>query len=269
MSLHDDIGALDDLCSEIADAGCEVVAIDAIQDVHDPTRVKMTVTLDQSGGEDDESKSYEPVGIPDEYSTGEVREGKTSNCTMRVTVPSPVCDWFDTDRFHVREREGRVEFAPGEGASRWPDYQADGGNSGIGSSRVREEMLDVVPGDKVHYKADGDVVVATPERIAERDEPDMVALSDVCEQLPDRRAEVLEVLADEGECPSKEISLETGASDYLSQILAALKDEGYIDSRKNPKDGRQYLYSLADHIEVVDAEQQQAEAVFGDGGESG
>ena len=70
-------------------------------------------------------------------------------------------------------------------------------------------------------------------------------------ELTDAEQEVVDVLKDEGELPSSEIRLLTGLSDYLAKVLSRLRDKGVLEYRKDPDDGRRYLYSLATD-DVVD-----------------
>ena len=64
-------------------------------------------------------------------------------------------------------------------------------------------------------------------------------------ELTDAEQDIVDVLEDEGELPRSEIKLLTGRSGYLSKILPRLRDKDILEHRKDPEDGRRYLYSLA------------------------
>jgi len=70
-------------------------------------------------------------------------------------------------------------------------------------------------------------------------------------ELTDAEQDVVDVLEDEGELSLSEIKLLTGQSEYISNVLSRLKDTDVLEHRKDPDDGRRYLYSLA-RDDVVD-----------------
>jgi DNA-binding transcriptional ArsR family regulator len=62
--------------------------------------------------------------------------------------------------------------------------------------------------------------------------------------VPER---VVDVLAEHGEMPTADITLEVGVSrNSVYQALSALQEDGRVESRKDPEDGRRKLYALVD-----------------------
>jgi len=84
-----------------------------------------------------------------------------------------------------------------------------------------------------------------PENEAE--DPD----GDDAVELTDAEQDVVDVLEDEGELPRSEIKSLTERSEYISEVLSRLRDKDILEHRKDPEDGRRYLYSLA-RDDVVD-----------------
>ncbi|WP_436933726.1 ArsR/SmtB family transcription factor [Halovenus marina] len=218
----------------------------------------------EQGDQAESENPYEPVDFG-HYDTVDVTEG-SHRTGAQFNVPSIVCDYFDTERVHFREREGRVEIAPGPGPDDCMDYQAD--NSACPQNQqVVGEMLDVVPGDEIEYSPDGDVVVVEPNRIVERDDPSTLLLDE--ENFPPTAWEIVETLDLEGELPVTELETLTERAENTIHIhLSNLQEDGIVEKRQDPDDGRRCLYSLAEAAydgedDELDKERKQLEAVFG------
>ena len=72
-------------------------------------------------------------------------------------------------------------------------------------------------------------------------------------ELTDAEQEVVDVLKHEGELPHSQIKSLTERGSYSGKILQRLREKGMLEHRKDPEDGRRYLYSLAGD-DIVDEE---------------
>jgi hypothetical protein len=70
-------------------------------------------------------------------------------------------------------------------------------------------------------------------------------------ELTDAEQDVVNVLEDEGELSRSEIKLLTERSEYIGEVISRLRDKDIVEHRKDPEDGRRYLYSIA-RDDVVD-----------------
>lgn len=139
----------------------------------------------------------------------------------------------------------------------------------IGWELPEEDLEDAdVDGDELkgdHSEAVADAA-ATPET-ADQESVDVPAESDVTpadleddtdeqddDPSPDGLAgEILATLRDQGELAGPEIKTVTGASSDMYTAIGVLEDEGLIEKRKDPNDGRRTLYRPAE-MDVDDDE---------------
>jgi DNA-binding transcriptional ArsR family regulator len=165
------------------------------------------------------------------------------------------------DRLHVRERDGGVYLVAG-GSDEWPDYSAEGNSASMENSRVSDQILDVVPGDEVHFEPAGDDVLVEPKRIVEREDDDSVELDVSLGQFSPAAADILEALAADQPQTRSELEEVTGRADStVSGGLSTLKDEGLVESEPDPDDSRRYIYRLTDAAIAGSTEREQWEAI--------
>jgi hypothetical protein len=109
-----------------------------------------------------------------------------------------------------------------------------------------------VPVDDGNAVTEADVVGSPEEDDADELEDEAESSDgDQTVELTDAEQDVAGVLEDEGELPSSEIERISERSGQVSNILPRLRDKGVLEYRKDPDDGRRYLYSLA-RDDVVD-----------------
>lgn len=273
MSHADAHRALAGLCDDLDADGIDILETRDVGTTVDGDVAHVTLVLElpldeavESGDvESAPSNPYEPTDFG-HYSDVDVVESTYGNHT-RFPIPSVVAEYIDADRGHFRSRDGRVELVPGSGPDDCIDYKLEQGVAAQNGSVM--ELLDVVPGDKIRYKPDGDIVVLEAERIADRSQTCALALSE--DECTDVRWEVVETLDDEGECSLHDLTQITMRSDAsVSSHLNALEDEGYVERRPDPDDGRRTLYQLTNDAyqsvgddDETDKEREQLEAVFG------
>jgi len=131
-----------------------------------------------------------------------------------------------------------------------PESDEEATSASAGASPVAGAMS--VLRDGVPVNDDNDVVDSSEKDGG--DEPESEAEDsdgDETVELTDAEQDVVDVLEDEGELSRSEIKLLTGRGGYVHKIIPRLKDEGILEHRKDPEDGRRYLYSLARN-DVVD-----------------
>lgn len=90
-------------------------------------------------------------------------------------------------------------------------------------------------GDRLPSRNDAD----EPEDEVETSDKDQAV------ELTDAEQDVVDVLENEGELPRSEIKFLTERSEYISEVLQRLRNKDILEHRKDPEDGRRYLYSLA------------------------
>lgn len=125
-------------------------------------------------------------------------------------------------------------------------------------AEVHDAHLDGIAVDNTQFRATLTVLAPLDDEptetvVMEPDESDEESL-DVHDSDRTLSARIVDVLEEHGELPAKEIKflLEIANSRHHN-ALAELQQEGRVDARKDPEDGRRKLYRLASHdIEEAD-----------------
>jgi len=251
------IADLLEVVDEVApDATADLEMMDACATLH------LEIGTPPAAEDGDDTGDDHPYA-PSYEATRPVKRSSHDGRTQFV-LPAIVLEPLDADRVYIYPDSNSCRVAAGE-SDEFVEYKARPNPPTVQNSEVTEEWLDVVPGDRVHmtYLPDENEVRLEPERCADRDDEEETKSP----SLENKQQKIVVALLEHGESSGPELQECTGQGSGIHKHLSELAEQGLINRRDDPDDGRRRLYSLTDdgqaRVEESDEPEQWAALVNG------